>query len=258
MPSFVYANVRSVFSKISELQLFISNKHFDIVSVTESWLTPDIPDCAINLPGYTAFRNDRIDRRGGGVCVWVSTNITAERFYPTLEKPSCIEICFMLLKSSNALFITVYIPPNLHVNTYDEINTYIISAIDEALTLWPNLECFLLGDFNRAPMEKIAENYSLIPIINCATRGNVILDQLYVPSMLANYITHEVGSPFGTSDHGTICASDTRQKKKVQYTTHYVRDFRTSNIDAFICALDSICFDDILNDISCMYIEKPL
>jgi hypothetical protein len=45
------------------VELYKSN----LVFVTETWLCDKIPDEAIQLPGMTSIRKDRIGRRGGGV-----------------------------------------------------------------------------------------------------------------------------------------------------------------------------------------------
>ena len=139
----MYANVRSINNKLDELRLFISDKHYDIVSITESWLTPEILDCTVNLPNFVVNRDDRHTKIGGGVCVWLNSSISYDRFYPSIEKPCDIESVFLILKNYSIIFITVYIPPGLNMTKYNAINEFLIAAIDEVLSVLPELKVVL-------------------------------------------------------------------------------------------------------------------
>lgn len=47
----------------------------DVLCVTETWLTPSVPDKFISLVGFDLIRNDRPDKRGGGTCVFINNRI---------------------------------------------------------------------------------------------------------------------------------------------------------------------------------------
>ncbi|CAJ0950869.1 unnamed protein product [Ranitomeya imitator] len=66
------ANARSLTNKMEELEAEISTGNFDIVGITETWLDESY-DWAVNLQGYSLFRKDRKNRRGGGVCLYVKS-----------------------------------------------------------------------------------------------------------------------------------------------------------------------------------------
>ena len=70
----VYFNARSVVNKLDALELYIKEENFDIVGITETWLTQSIASSELNIEGYTLFRNDRNNpnkTRGGGVALYV-------------------------------------------------------------------------------------------------------------------------------------------------------------------------------------------
>ena len=72
-------NAQSVFYKMDELRATTFATKPNVVCVTESWLTPEIDDCLIQIDGYVSFRNDRQDdpydfRRGGGTVTYVSVH----------------------------------------------------------------------------------------------------------------------------------------------------------------------------------------
>ena len=52
----------------------------DIVIITESWLKSYHSDGLISIDGYSSFRKDRVKKRGGGVLIYVKSNITANVF----------------------------------------------------------------------------------------------------------------------------------------------------------------------------------
>ena len=59
-------NIRSVHYKFSELYELVKN--FDILCISESWLTEGYSDHKLYIPGYIFYRQDRvIDKNGGSI-----------------------------------------------------------------------------------------------------------------------------------------------------------------------------------------------
>ena len=58
----------------------------DVICITESWLSVDIQDSEILIPGYQSLRHDR-NRHGGGILMYVSHRFTVKLlpFHPSLE-----------------------------------------------------------------------------------------------------------------------------------------------------------------------------
>ena len=63
--SFVHLNIQSIVPKLDLISAeFICH---DILSFTESWLTPRVGDNAMIIPGYKPpFRRDMVGRKGEG------------------------------------------------------------------------------------------------------------------------------------------------------------------------------------------------
>ena len=68
----LYYNARSLLPKIDDLLLSVEALNPHIVCVVESWLSDDVDDNEINIPGFQLFRSDRY-RHGGGVLMYVSS-----------------------------------------------------------------------------------------------------------------------------------------------------------------------------------------
>ena len=72
--SFMHLNIQSIVPKL-ELIAAEYSCH-ELLSFTESWLSSQVSNEAILLPGYkTPFRRDRVGKAGGGVIVYVKDNI---------------------------------------------------------------------------------------------------------------------------------------------------------------------------------------
>ena len=75
-------NARSIINKFDELCISLSIFKPGLICVTESWMNDDIEDSLFHIEDYNLLRNDRVGRRGGGVCAWVH-----ERFSPHIVSP---------------------------------------------------------------------------------------------------------------------------------------------------------------------------
>ena len=79
IPVIFSSNVRSVRNKVEELQYVSECNRADVLCITESWLCPQIPDSAINIPGFNLFRKDHTNTMGDGVCIYLRHDIPCKR-----------------------------------------------------------------------------------------------------------------------------------------------------------------------------------
>ena len=88
---------------MNELRLLVSasNKNFDCICITESWLNANISDYAVSVSNFTLHRDDRVNRIGGGVCVFIKNNLDHHRFFPTANKPCAMECVFLIICCSS-------------------------------------------------------------------------------------------------------------------------------------------------------------
>nr|CAI5859062.1 unnamed protein product [Callosobruchus analis] len=93
-----HINVRSLISSFHELQLLIEQNSFDIIAITESWLSADIPTCAVNIQGYLFYRQDRLGR-GGGVGIYIRSNIRSAVLDITNYTDNLLEYLFIEYKT---------------------------------------------------------------------------------------------------------------------------------------------------------------
>ena len=74
-PNVMVVNARSVCNNLNELEILVDNNNSDIVFFTETWLTDNIPDEAINCLGMNLVRLDRKHGIRGEVALLINSKI---------------------------------------------------------------------------------------------------------------------------------------------------------------------------------------
>ena len=120
------------------MQSIIYIYSFDIIGITETWLSNHIYDNEIIPSGYVIFHKDRASC-GGGVLLAIGNDIPCQ----LLPSPNNIEIlCVTLSYSQPIMCCLIYIPPNSPPIYYDNLFDF-FSNIDTS-----TVHIMLLGDFN--------------------------------------------------------------------------------------------------------------
>ena len=125
-------------NKLHPFQSSIYSSSFDIVALTETWLSDRIYDQEILPSGYILYRSDR-ESRGGGVMICVSTLVPSR----LIESHLSIDMVTIEITTTPSLIIScVYIPPNCS-------DAYLMAthqSIEDLAKRYQNL--IILGDFN--------------------------------------------------------------------------------------------------------------
>lgn len=140
--SLVHYNVQSLSTKIDLIESELT--HFDLISISESWLNPSIKDDDINLSGFKPpYRNDRTQDPHGGVAVYVKDSFYSKcRSDLEIHGIECVwvEVC---IKHKSVLVGTFYRPPNSISAVLDNILASIDLAFDTGIK-----DIIITGDFN--------------------------------------------------------------------------------------------------------------
>lgn len=135
-------------NKIDELKISILNSNPTIILITETWLTDQVPDSLIQMPGYVMIRKDR-GTVGGGVCIFVKSKIEEHKVHVAIsqnfQSTGAVESLWLEIKISNIKFLVacVYRPKQ---KTTEEHNQALIQDIEKAMMLKEPV--FIMGDFN--------------------------------------------------------------------------------------------------------------
>ena len=76
-----HLNTRSLKNRshIVQMRELMRKKNYDVLAVSESWLNSTVTNAEIEMEGYKLQRLDRLDKTGGGVCVYIRAALKVKR-----------------------------------------------------------------------------------------------------------------------------------------------------------------------------------
>ena len=227
-----------------------------MIATTESWLNETIDSDFFSMVGYSFFRDDRLSRTGGGVCMWCHNSLYPESVRS--DKLNLVEHLVVYLKKINTYVILVYIPPNLNVSQRLAIDNCITDVLDKCLLLKPDCEFIICGDFNNFDIRNLVISYSLQNKVCSPTRGDSLLDVILTSERLSDRYSQATDlSTLSSSDHNClllhspVCDASSPSNK----TKHVALDLRKSNVDQFLHKLSVVDFSVIYHTVG---IEKKV
>lgn len=236
----------------TEFHYLFNDTKFDVISVSESFLKPNIPDSSIYLPGYNSFRIDRTGRACGGVIVYVKDNI------------SCIELCsspseytkspeyIMLelkLKDMKILLVSIYRPPKVGYmdKVLEDIHAYIFTY----------KYIFFVGDVNARfgsgtfETENLCDlfsscNLTCIPFQNTYHTSTCDSNLDVIASNCHDLLIHHGQQPAPCfSNHDLLFGVYSLATPKYVPRQFVFRDFKHFNFDVFVEDAEKIQWQDM-------------
>lgn len=211
-------------SKFNNLLAFMSLYKPACFAITESWLKPELPSTLYSIPNYNLYRNDRADRVGGGVCLYLNTSIfdplqTTDKCFIT-DYHECLWIKTKITASNEVLnIVVVYRPPRTHEISDEQLFQYLENVANNSKDLiifgdfnfreitWPN--CVYNGSNKSVNLFiDFLNNSHLIQLIDKPTRHRVHQNESTLDLIIVSdenlVSTVEYGDPIGISDHSVI------------------------------------------------------
>ena len=258
----LYLNVRSVLSKLDKLIALCSVYNYHVVCIVESWLSGDVSNSELYIPGYEIFRRDR-DRHGGGILIFVKSDLCpspitySSRCFSTNLEFFQLTVEFYKSKFCIAVF---YRPPSSDVDYFDTF-----CNIVENLDIVNFSNFILVGDFN---IDYLSASHHLFPRLKClcellslhqvvtepthsSPSGNqTLIDHVFV-SDISHFLSCTVFPPLGNSDHNCVDVilslreTNTAKKLNAQHTIwrYALADFERANE-----MLSDMYVDEYLNE----------
>ena len=225
--------------------------------MTENWTGSDISDAEISLSGYDMFRRDRpVNARGGGVLLYVRSELSAVEFVPKSRFP---EQVWCLVKTSNRSDVLIgvcYRSPNMTTLFGNDTDSALIDLVKEVggrQILW-------MGDFNYPEIDwntlhasttagqcfvDCIEDEFLVQHVKEATRGKALLD-LVITSEPDMIDTVEVVDTFGSSDHSILRWTTNVSVDKLE-AKQEIRDYLRADYDSIRQELSQVDWDQMLS-----------
>ena len=87
--------------------------NLDALYISETWLNDQIGNHEISVQGYDLFRNDRKNKRGGGVCIYIKSSLTVKDRGDLISEFDIEAVIVELkCKKTDLLISCIYRPPN--------------------------------------------------------------------------------------------------------------------------------------------------
>jgi hypothetical protein len=233
---------------------------FDIIILTETWLTSQDDLNLYYLDGYTIEHiNRNYRKRGGGILMYIKRSITYN-----LSKKFCINdelfmesLCIDIRthKNTTVKILGIYKPPSVQIPLFCGQLETIINLIGQTKT-------YIVGDFNIDLLNRKNENkvhdfinilmaHSFVPLIDKPTRitdfSSTLIDNIWTNTtntkLTAGVIVNDI------SDHFPVFLSEnlqTNNKPKTQSAV-YKRQLNIHNTDALRMELTKLKWESVLN-----------
>ena len=151
---FGLVNVRSIKSKEQALVNYITEKDFDIVLMTETWLKPDKDEAwksasCLNRNGYTLECCDRLVNKSGGIGLIYKSNLKVKILDSGMAKTFEFAVWQINLKNEKPVqLVGIYHPPpsELHKHTITAFTDEFLEKYAEFGVKYNNM--LTVGDFN--------------------------------------------------------------------------------------------------------------
>ena len=132
-------NIRSIVNKLNQFHSLIYSKDYNIIAITDTWLSDNILDQEIIPTDYTIYSKDR-SSRGGGVMLAVKHSIPSHALNISMESET---LCAHIGNENSVTLCLVYVPPNSPEMHIQSLCDYISTTVSHS-----NNKYLLLGDFN--------------------------------------------------------------------------------------------------------------
>ncbi|XP_056395052.1 uncharacterized protein LOC130290887 [Hyla sarda] len=254
----MFTNARSLANKMGELEALILEEHIDIVGVTETWLDSS-HDWAVNLQGFTLFRKDRMNRKGGGVCLYVrsSMKVSVNDAIVCDDSEDVESLWVELQKEGNTekiIFGVIYRPPNIT----EEIEGRLYKQIERAARAGTVV---IMGDFNYPDIDwgrglaKTTKGRKFLNLLQDNFMGQFVEDPTRCDALLDLIISNKaelvgnvtVRENLGNSAHN-IVTFDLKCRKQRQTGKAKTYNFKKANFPGLRAALQDIDWGEVFSN----------
>jgi exonuclease III len=200
----LHHNIRSITKKIHFYQSFDLHRSCDIISVSETWLRPSIPNSLVSVEGFSLIRDDRksaTKSRGGGAAIYIKSDLK----HTTLAEPSqllseyCDSSVWISINNHSGrltkptIVASIYLPP-------DSDKLAFIDKISQVLSHQQLVgkDVVILGDlninWNISSLEKVLLEQALQPFgLQQRVQGVTFVSHLGKESLLdLNFVSNSL------------------------------------------------------------------
>lgn len=245
--------MRSLYPKLAQVHYIIKHYSLDILGLNETWLSSDVNDHELSLPGYDIIRKDR-NRRGGGVCIFVNRNVK----YSVIEDVSTEQVESIWIKANFGKddfdIGVMYRPPSSDTTYYD----CMLDQMEKIQSF--NNRVILMGDLNfdykfgcdlgSNPVYNMEAMFDMKQLVETPTRTTIhssTLIDLILTNCPDNHSSTKV-IDVSLSDHSMVLTElKAFTSHKRGHNEVVFRDFKKFNQILFLQDLQVHCNEFVVN-----------
>ena len=231
--------------------------NFDVITITETWLSEGDDIDSFNIEGYTLYCTNRLNSRGGGVAIFMSDELQHSRLdHLSYVEESGLEVVTVSLEINNQKIKIgcIYRPPNTNLSLFNtQIECYLEKLGNSRVYVCGDYNVNLLNYDHHDETKCFVETFlskGLIPLISKPTRitrsSSTIIDNIFTSEL--NETAHSGLLITDVSDHLPIfhiCCAGTKNNSSPNFT--HKRKTGPQNIRSFIQELSDTDWSDVLN-----------
>lgn len=236
-------------TKFDEVRNLFENSIIDVIGVSETWFNPTVTDRAVHIQGYKIHRKDRVVRRAGGVCLYISERFKTRVIYDTMTESVCESLYVeVTLGNGQLILIGVVYLPHRSFNVCESDICDIASSYENVIIMGDfNVDVFSRGDEvrNLCGLSSLSVVHNSQPTHYCNDRHSTSLIDYFLVSDIGKVdCKGQFQLPALNSNHAVICMSYEIQTTSETEDIFY-RDFRSLNLGQCISQIHSIDFSPI-------------
>lgn len=254
-----HINARSILAGFAGFRDTLVENDYDIFLVSESWLGAEVEDDFVSIGGYDLVRDDRVGRRGGGVCMYIKNDLKFELIelgqysYEQLwikltisKKRYCVGVVYRTIETSVSEFL----------DSFEEVFFNIVPVCDHVLCMGDiNIDLLDLDDNGTKKFNSLIDDLNLQQLISEPTRLSLTKNSL-LDIVICSKDT-EIGSSGVEylnnlrTDHELVYCYLKETKNRFTPVYKTFRDYSNFDYDKFVLDLCSLPLIDIvyINDI---------
>lgn len=168
----LHINAQSIPAHYSDMLASLDNKNIHAVLVSESWLKPTLPSTSYSLPGFILIRNDRNCGSGGGVAIYLRSNIPYTIVSKSPQPPPAMggeHLFIEVILSHSKILLGVYYNPSLRINYFTSFEMLLenfVPLYDHSIIMGDFNTCLLKKDSRSSILESIVKssNMQILPL----------------------------------------------------------------------------------------------
>jgi Reverse transcriptase (RNA-dependent DNA polymerase) len=210
-PSIYVINARSLAKPYALEQLLADLIGYDIglAIITETHYKTHHLQCALRTEGFRLFRRDRLARRAGGVAILVRDEFPATEFNVAEDERNIELLWVRITHPGGAIYVGALYHPPRPIYEKSILLARLERSVETISLTEPGAVIILGGDLNALEESEVIGATGLIPLVHQPTRGNNILDRLFVSQPL--YTSIKILASSVKTDHKAIIATSTGQ-----------------------------------------------